>query len=149
MTIKDTVNVEMKNAMKQKDKLRLNTMRAILGAFTEAETSGKQRKVLDEASQISVLKKMVKTRVESAKIYSDAGADDRALVERTEADIISEFLPQQLSEDEVRVLVETIIVEKNLADAGVRGIGQIMGVLKSRPDVDAGLASKIARDILS
>lgn len=147
--LKETLQKDMVAAMKAGEKLKLGTLRSVLGAVTDAETSGKARKDLSDSEIIAVLKKLVKTRRESATIYADAGSVDRADTENAEADIIEAYLPQQLSEEETTELIRSIISENNLADAGPRGIGMVMKVLKSRDDVDAAMASKIARAELS
>lgn len=147
--LKETLQKDMVAAMKAGEKLKLGTLRSVLGAVTDAETAGKARKDLSDSEIIAVLKKLVKTRRESATIYADAGSVDRADTENAEADIIEAYLPQQLSEEETTELIRSIISENSLADAGPRGIGMVMKVLKSRDDVDAAMASKIARAELS
>lgn len=147
--LKETLQKDMVAAMKAGEKLKLGTLRSVLGAVTDAETAGKARKDLSDSEIIAVLKKLVKTRRESAVIYADASSVDRADTENAEADIIEAYLPQQLSEEETTELIRSIISENNLADSGPRGIGMVMKVLKSRDDVDAGMASKIARAELS
>lgn len=147
--LKETLQKDMVEALKAGEKLKLGALRSVLGAVTDAETAGKARKDLSDSEIIVVLKKLVKTRRESAKIYTDAGSADRAEVENTEADLIEAYLPQQLSEEKTVELVQSIIAENNLANAGPRGIGVIMKALKNRDDVDAAVASKIARAELS
>lgn len=148
MKLKEQLQTDMIQAMKSKDKVRLNTLRSALSAITDAETKGKARKELDENDLIAVLKRIVKTRKESAAIYIEAGAEDRAKLETEEASIIEEYLPQQKSEEEVKALIIQIIEDKNLSEAGAKGIGQVMKELKNRNDVDAAVASKITREIL-
>lgn len=145
----ETIKADTVKAMKSGDKLRLNTLRSISAAVSKAETSGKQRKELDDNEIITVLRKEVKTRQESAKIYRDAGEMERAETENTEADIILEYVPAQLSEEDTRNLIITIIAEKDLSSAGNRGIGMIMKEIKNRSDIDTSLASKIAKEQLS
>lgn len=148
MSIKETLKKDMVTAMKSGEKLRLSTLRSALGALTDAETGGKARKELDDSEIISVLKKLIKTRRESASIYVEAGAVDRADVEIAEAEVLEAYLPSQLSESDIKALVEKIVEEKELQNAGPRGIGQVMKELKGRDDVDASVASKVAREIL-
>lgn len=148
MSMKERIVSDMKDAMKAKDKLRLTTIRAILAEFTAVETAGKSRKELTDTDEISVLRKMVKTREESAKIYENAGSQVRADTERAEIAVIADYVPTQLSEIDTRKLVESIIADKNLADAGPRGIGQVMGTVKSRTDVNPATVSAIAKELL-
>lgn len=94
-------------------------------------------------------RKEVKTRRESAEIYRTADQSERAQQEDKEADVISEYLPVQLSEDETRSVISEIISSKDLSSAGARGIGMVMKEVKSRSDIDSALASKIARELLN
>jgi len=148
MALKEALKTDMVKAMKAKEKIRLSTLRSALSSITDAETKGKERRELTDSDVIAVLKKLVKTRRESAVIYKEAEAYDRSEAENTEADILEEYLPQQKSEEEVRALVNEIIENNGLAESGARGIGQVMKELKNRNDVDSALASKIAREIL-
>lgn len=156
MTLKETLKAEMITALKSKQGVegealkvadtRLTTLRSVLGVITEKETSGKTRSELDDAGVIDLLRKLAKQRTDSASIYAEAGEDERAEVELAEAAILEEFLPTQLDEDATRILVSSIISEKGLE--GPRGIGQVMGALKGRSDIDTGLASRIAKELL-
>lgn len=143
------IKVDSMKAMKSGDKVRLNTLRSISAAVSKAETSGKQRKELDDEGVISVLRKEIKTRRESAEIYRNANEAERAEKEDTEAGILSEYVPVQLSEDDTRTVIAEIISSENLSSAGARGIGAVMKEIKSRSDIDPGIASKIARDLLN
>lgn len=156
MELKETLKVEMVAALKsvgqldgkakESAQIRLATLRAALGSITEAETSGKVRKELNDADVISVLRKMAKQRVDSAETYAGANEIERANRELAEIEVLDGFLPKMLDEAGTRALVESIIAEKGLE--GPRAIGQVMGALKGRTDVDTGLASKIARESL-
>lgn len=156
MELKETLKVEMVAALKSvghldgKEKetaqVRLATLRAALGSITEAETSGKTRKELNDTEVIAVLRKMSKQRADSAETYAGANEIERSNRELAEIEVLEEFLPKMLDEAGTRALVESIIAEKGLE--GPRAIGQVMGALKGRTDVDTGLASKIARELL-
>lgn len=149
MSLMNQIKVDSMKAMKSGDKVRLNTLRSISAAVSKAETSGKQRKELDDEGVISVLRKEIKTRRESAEIYRNANEAERAEKEDTEAGILSEYVPVQLSEDDTRTVIAEIISSENLSSAGARGIGAVMKEIKSRSDIDPGIASKIARDLLN
>lgn len=147
MSLMETIKADTVKAMKSGDKLRLNTLRSISAAVSKVETSGKQRKELDDDGVISVLRKEIKTRYESAEIYRNASEIERAEKETQEADILSEYVPVQLSEEDTRSLISDLIAEKKVE--GPRGIGVVMKELKNRSDIDTAMASKITKDLLS
>lgn len=151
MSLKETLRTEMITALKAKNtdptaEIRLATLRAVIGAISTAETSGK-RVDFDNTQVENLLRKEAKTRRDSATTYASFNATDRAERETAEAVIIESFLPQELSEDEVAELVRGIIAEKGLE--GPRALGAVMGSLKSRSDVNKGVASRIAKELLS
>jgi uncharacterized protein YqeY len=157
MSLKETIQAEMISTLKGKKALglerikfadmKLMTLRAAIGEVLKAETSGKSRVELDDAGVIAVLRKMVKQRLDSAEQYKAAGAPEREAKELAEIEVLEEFLPKQLDEDATRALVESIISEKSLE--GGRAIGQVMGALKGRSDIDTAIASRIAKELLS
>lgn len=160
MSLKETLNKEKisaikavgaakgpdNSALKYFAEVKLATIRAALAAIMEEETRGKTRKELTDAEVISVLRKMVKQRSDSAETYGNANETVRQLREMTEIRHLEEFLPSQLDEAATRALVESIITEKDLE--GPRAIGQVMGSLKGRTDVDTAIASRIAKELL-
>ena len=158
MSVIESVEVEFKSAMKsviasegvakEDAKFRLNTIRSIKAAITAEETSGKSRSVLSDADVESVLRRQIKSLESSVEIYTEAGESAKAEVFRPESEIVREFVTEQLGEDETRAIVLQIIAEKGLAGSGGRGIGQVMKELKGNSSIDAGLASKIAKESL-
>lgn len=126
--------------------VRLSTIRAALTAIMEEETRGKARKELTDAEVVTVLRKMVKQRTDSAETYGNADETVRQLREMSEAQHLEEFLPAQLDEATTRGLVEGIISAMGLE--GPRAIGVVMGQLKGRTDVDTAIASRIAKELL-
>lgn len=153
MTLKDTLRADMTAAMKERKtdasaEVRLMTLRSALGAITKAETGGGARKDLTDADVEAVLRKEAKTRRETAAIYLGVSEAERAARETAEAEILEAYVSQELSEDEVRALVTELIADNGLAGAGGRAIGQVMGLLKGRSDVNKGVASKVAKELL-
>ena len=163
MTLKTTLETEKLDAMKAvgaakrskslnapkqivEAETRLSAIRSALTAISKVETSFKERRDLTDEEVVSVLRKEVAQRAEAARVYGEAGEDARQEVELAEAAVLEVFLPAQLTEDATRELVASIIAERGLA--GQQAIGQVMGALKSRSDVDKGLASKLARTLL-
>lgn len=160
MSLKDTLNTEKiaaikavgaakgpdNSALKYFAEVKLATIRAALAAIMEEETRGKTRKELTDAEIIAVLRKMVKQRSDSAETYGNANETVRQLREMTEIRHLEEFLPSQLDEAATRDLVSGII--SSLGLEGPRAIGQVMGQLKGRTDVDTAIASRIAKELL-
>lgn len=160
MSLKETLNKEKiaaikavgaakgpdNSALKYFAEVKLATIRAALAAIMEEETRGKTRKELTDAEVISVLRKMVKQRSDSAETYGNANETVRQLREMTEIRHLEEFLPSQLDEEATRGLVAGIVSALGLT--GPRAIGQVMGQLKGRTDVDTAIASRIAKELL-
>ena len=140
----------MKAAMKSGEKRKLSTLRLILAAIKDrdinARGAGKER-VSDE-DILGILAKMIKQREESAKIYEEGNRLELADQEREEMEIIREFLPKQMSEDEVREACSKIVAE--VGGESLRDMGKCMNALKEQypGKLDAGQASKIVKDLL-
>lgn len=152
MTLKETLRGEMITAMKMRKtnpdaEVRLMTLRSVVGAIAKAETEGTRHELTDVEVE-NILRKEAKTRRETAETYNSFAVSDRAERELQEASIIEEFLPKELTEAEIRELVNDIIVNNGLTGAGGRAIGQVMGQLKARSDVNKGIASKVAKELL-
>ncbi len=118
----------MKAAMRARDKARLQTIRLIQAEIKRIEVD--ERIEVDDARVLAVLDKMVKQRRDSAQQYSDAGRDELADQENYEIGVIQEFLPQQLSEDEIIALVDEAIA--GVDAEGMQAMGPVMGVLKPK-----------------
>jgi uncharacterized protein YqeY len=122
------INAAMKDAMKSRDKQRLTTIRLIRSEFKRIEVD--ERIELDEARVMAVLDKMVKQRRDSLQQYESAGRDDLAAQESAEIAVIQEFLPSQLSDEELDALIDDAIAG---ADAsGMQAMGAVMGQLKPK-----------------
>lgn len=124
--------------------ISLSAVRAALGEITNAEIA-KGRRALSEDEVIQVLRKTVKQREESRKIFLGVGAEEKALVEEIEARTISGYLPQLLSAEETEALVKSKIAELGLDN--IRQIGQLMKSLDS-PTIDKAVVSRVARGLL-
>lgn len=119
---------EVKTAMKARDKDRLAALRLVMAEFKRVEVD--ERIELDDTRVLAILDKMTKQRKDSLQQYQDAGRDDLASKEQQEIDIISEFLPQALTEEEVTELVREAVSEVNASS--MQDMGKVMGVLKPR-----------------
>ena len=145
--LKERVTNDMKLAMKAKDKAALKAVRMILGAIKQREVD--ERIELDDAQVLTVIQKMVKQRKDSISQFKDAGRTDLVDVEEAELVIINNYMPAQLSEEEV-----SVAVDKAIADSGassMQDMGKLMGLLKSQLDgkADMGAVSGLIRSKLS
>lgn len=127
--MKDRLRVELTASMKARDELRSSTLRMVLTAITNAEVSGKQARELTDEDVMGVLASERKKRLEAATAFAEADRQELAVKERAEAAIIAEYLPEPLSDDEIRALVSTTIARLGVAADGMRAMGRVMGTL--------------------
>lgn len=125
-TMQSRLKDEMKQAMRDKEKSRLGTIRLIMAAIKQIEVD--QRIVLDDEQVIATLDKMLKQRRESIRQYRDAGREDLAEVEEAEIVVIQDFLPQALTEEEIVAMVESAIVD--CSASSIKDMGKVMALLK-------------------
>lgn len=125
MTFEEKINEDLKKAMKEKDKTALRGLRAIKSAILLAKTDG-SGKELDEEAQIQLLQKLVKQRRESLDIYEKQNRPELAEVEKEEIEVISEYLPKQLSEAELEAEIDRII--KETGAESMKDMGKVMGI---------------------
>ena len=125
MTLEERIVADMKTAMKAKDKVSLRGIRAIKSAILLQKTDG-SGKELDEAGEISLLQKLVKSRQDSLDIYTKQNREDLAQTEKEEIEVISRYLPEQLSAEELAAIVEGIIAKTGASS--MRDMGKVMGM---------------------
>jgi hypothetical protein len=147
--LKTKLKDELIIAMKDKNQLRVSTLRMVNASIKDLEISQRTNNQTDEISDndiIDILVKMVKQRKEAADTYTQGNRDDLSKKELDEIKIIEEFLPKQLSEDEVIKIIEGLISENNISD--ISGMGLLMSEIKKKysGQLDLGLASKIIKD---
>ena len=147
--LKTKLKDELIIAMKDKNQLRVSTLRMVNASIKDLEISQRTNTQTDEISDndiIDILVKMVKQRKEAADTYKQGNRDDLSKKELDEIKIIEEFLPKQLSEDEVIKIIESLISENNISD--ISGMGLLMSEIKKKysGQLDLGLASKIIKD---
>lgn len=109
--LKDRIRADLTTAMKARDPLVTGTLRMALAALTNEEVSGSRARELSDQDVAKVLAREVKKRNESAEVYAKAGRDELAANERSEIEVLSGYLPEQLSDDEVRELVAAAVAE--------------------------------------
>ena len=113
MNIENKINESIKDSMKSKDTVRLESLRAIKSAILLEKTKTGSKDQVDEEIILKILQKMVKQRNDSAKIYIEQERGELAEVEISQANIISEFLPEQLSESELSEIIDSVIIDLN------------------------------------
>ncbi|MFE7227228.1 GatB/YqeY domain-containing protein [Nocardioides sp. NPDC057577] len=149
-TLKDQLRTDLTSAMKARDKHRAGTLRMVMASITEAEVAGKEAKVLTDDEIITILTREAKKRREAATAFADGGRAEQAEKETAEAAVITEYLPAQLSAEEISDLVSKAIAQTGAADLGMKGMGKVMGVLtpqtKGRADGGA-VAAEVRKQL--
>ena len=133
MAIRDKIDLDYKNSLKLKDKIKISTYRLILSGIKELDItnrSGPQKKETDDDDIKKLLKKMIKQRNESIEVYKKNNRDDLLKIEQQEQEILSSYLPKQLSEVETRNICSEIINETKASS--IKDMGKVMGELKKK-----------------
>lgn len=144
--MRDALNSELKAAMKAGDKRRVETIRMINAAIKDRDIEARgQGKSLSDADLLTVMQKMVKSRLESLDIYTKAGRSELAEQEAQEIAVIRSFLPQQLDDDATAKAVEDAIAAT--AASGIKDLGRVVGLLKEKyaGTMDFAKASALAK----
>ena len=130
--LRDDINNAVKQAMKAKDERKLSTLRMVNSTIKNAdiEARGQGKPPLSDEALLSVLQKMIKQRQEAVELYDKGGRAELAAGEREEIAVISAYLPKQMSEDEVKKAISAVIAETGAA--GIKDMGKVIGVLKSK-----------------
>ena len=127
MDLENKINESIKDSMKTKDVIKLESLRAIKSAILLEKTKTGSKDLVDDEIIHKILQKMVKQRNESAKIFNDQNRNELAKIEISQAKIISEFLPDQLSEIELSVLIDSVI--KDLNAESMKDMGKVISVV--------------------
>jgi uncharacterized protein YqeY len=149
MGLKEKLQTDLTDAIRARDEVRSGTVRMLLAAITNEEVAGKAAKVLTDAEIITVLSREAKKRREAVDAYTQAKRDDLANKEKAEGVIIAQYLPEQLSEEEIKKLITEAIAETNAS--GPAGMGLVMKVLQPQiaGRADGGLVSGLVKAALS
>ncbi len=152
MSLKETIETEYKNALKLKDKAKISTYRLILSSIKDLDISnrsGPNKKETDDEDIKKLFKKMVKQRAESIEIYKKNNRSDLLKVEQSEHDIITSFLPKQLSEEETKKICEDLI--SKLGASSIKDMGKVMGELKKQhsDEIDFSKAGALLKQLLN
>ena len=148
MKLRDSIVESTKDAMRSKESLRVSTLRLVSAAIKDRDIAARSEDRCDgieEAEILSLLSKMVKQREESAKTYEDNGRPELAERERSEIEIVREFMPKALSEDEMKTAIASIV--EDTGATCLKDMGKIMGRLKSEfaGRLDMGKAGAIVK----
>ena len=152
MTLREKIENQYKNALKSKDKNKISTYRLILSGLKDLDIqnrSGPNKKNTDDEDIKTLLKKMIKQRTESIEIYKKNNRQDLLEIEQNEVDIMFEYLPKQLNEEETKKLCEETLKKVNAMS--VKDMGKVMSDLKNNngDNIDFSLAGKIVKEILN
>ena len=152
MSLREKIETDYKSALKAKDKNKISTYRLILSGIKDLDIknrSGIDKKDTDDSDISKLLKKMIKQRSESIEVYKKNNRDDLLKIEQQEVEILSNYLPKQLSEDETLKLCNDVIVKIGAQD--IKDMGKIMGELKKNysDSLDFSLAGKVLKQLLN
>jgi len=148
MSLDTNLNNEIKNAMLQKDEAKLRTLRAIKSAFLLAKTEKGSNGQISEEQELKVLQKLFNQRKESFEIFTKENRSELAQKEKDEMDIIANYLPAQLSDDELKAAVQQIIQE--LGVTSIKEMGKVMGTASKQLQgkAEGGRISAIVKALL-
>ena len=130
MKIEEKINESIKDSIKEKNRLRLDSLRAIKSAILIEKTKSGSKDQIEESVVLKILQKMVKQRNDSAKIYLEQNRKELAEVEVSQANIISEFLPTQLSESELSEIIDKVIEE--VGAESMKDMGKVISKVNER-----------------
>ena len=149
MSLIEKINIDLKQAMLNKNKLKLESLRAIKASLILNQTSVSSQNIISKEDEIKILQKLVKQRRESANIYIEQKRSELAKIEQVQADFISSYLPKQLTNQEIEALVSKVIIELN--SHGLKDMGKVIAevVKRSLGRADGKTISDIVKQKLS
>jgi len=152
MSLRDKIQTDYKNALKSKNKNKTSTYRLILSGIKDLDInnrSGPDKKETDENDIKKLLKKMIKQRSESIEVYKKSNRNDLLEVEEGEVNVLSDYLPKQLGEEETKKICSEII--EKIGATSIKDMGKVMGELKKNhsDSIDFSKAGVILKEILN
>ena len=152
MSLKEKIESNYKESLKAKDKIQISTYRLILSSIKDLEIANRSRvekKETDDEDIKKLFKKMIKQRTESIEIYKKNNRNDLLEVEQKEHEIISNFLPKQLGDDETKEICKEIV--ESVGASSIKDMGKVMGELKKKhsDEIDFSKAGSIIKEILN
>jgi len=149
MSLKEKLQNDLTDAMRARDEIRSSTIRMILTSIKNEEVAGKEARELNDAEMITVLSREAKKRREAAEAFDQAGAKNRADQERAEGVVIGEYLPKQLTEDEIKSLIAAAMAETGASTSAQMGLVMKSLQPKIAGKADGGLVSSLVRAALA
>ena len=149
MSLKEKLQNDLTGAMRARDEIRSSTIRMILTSIKNEEVAGKEARELNDSEIITVLSREAKKRREAAEAFDQAGAKDRADQERAEGVVIGEYLPKQLTEDEIKSLIATAMAETGASTPAQMGLVMKSLQPKIAGKADGGLVSSLVKAALA
>ena len=152
MSLREKIETDYKNALKSKDKNKISTYRLILAGIKDLDInnrSGPQKKETDDEDIKKLLKKMIKQRSESIEVYKKNNRNDLLEIEQGEVEVLSEYLPKQFSDEDIRKICTDII--SSTGASSIKDMGKIMGELKKKysDSIDFSKANIIIKGLLN
>ena len=152
MSLKDKIDIDYKNALKSKDRIQISTYRLILSGIKDLDISnrsGPNKKDTDDGDIKKLLKKMIKQRSESIDIYKKNNRKDLLEVEQKESEILSGYLPKQLSEEETKKICTQTV--SKIGASSIKDMGKVMGELKKQyaDSLDFAIAGSLLKELLN
>lgn len=149
MSLQNKVMVQLKEAMKSKDVVALESLRAIKSAILLAQTESGAKEELSEGDELKLLQRLVKQRKDSAALYKEQHRDDLAAPELAQVAIIEQFLPEQMSEEDLKKVVADLIAQTGASS--MKDMGQVMGMASKQlaGKADGKTISTIVKQLLT
>ena len=149
MSLIEKINIDLKEAILTKNKLKLESLRAIKSSLTLHKISISSHNTVSKEDEIRILQKLVKQRRESANIYINQNRSDLAQLEESQADFISTYLPKQLTNQEIEAIVSKVIIETK--SIGLKDMGKVIGIVVKKIEgrADGKTVSNIVKQKLS
>ena len=149
MSLQKQIMEQLKAAMKAKDTVALESLRAVKSAILLAQTETGSKEALTEAQELKILQKLVKQRNDSATLFEEQGREDLAAPEKAQAAVIAQFLPARMDEAEIEKIVKEIITQTGAA--GMKDMGKVMGMASKQMagKADGKVISTIVKSLLT
>ena len=149
MSIKETLRSNLTEAIRSRDEITSSTIRMVLTAITNEEVSGKEARVLSDDEVITVLSREAKKRREASEAFEAAGRADKAALEKAEGEVIAQYLPAQLSSDDIKKMIADAIALTGAAGPG--DMGKVMGAVKGliAGKADGSVVSNLVKEALN
>lgn len=149
MSLQKQIMVKLKEAMKAKDSVALESLRAVKSAILLAQTESGAKEELSEDQELKLVQKLVKQRKDSAALFSEQGREDLAAPELAQAEVIAQFLPEQMSEEDVKAAISEIIAQTGASS--MKDMGKVMGMASKQlaGKADGKAISVIVKSLLS